>query len=69
MKKGLGIFLAILIFIIDGAVQAADKVRISVPTFTVMSFTAGVAQQKGFFKEQELEGSGAKSVDSQLASS
>ncbi|MBI3058723.1 MAG: ABC transporter substrate-binding protein, partial [Deltaproteobacteria bacterium] len=55
MKKMLGILLAALILSIYGAVQAADKVRLSVPTFNVMSLTAGVAQQRGFFKEHELE--------------
>jgi len=55
MRKNFGIVLATLILSIYGAVQAADKVRISVPTFNVMSITAGVAQQKGFFKQQELE--------------
>ena len=55
MKKVLGILLAALILSVYGVVQAADKVRISVPTFNIMSLTAGVAQQRGFFKEQERE--------------
>ena len=55
MTKNLGILLATLILSIHGAVQAADKVRISVLTFNVMSLTAGVAQERGFFNEQELE--------------
>lgn len=55
MKKNLGIVLATLILSIYGAVQAADKVRIAFPTFNVVFFTAGLAQERDFFKEQGLE--------------
>ncbi len=54
MKRDL-ILLVTLLLNLHGAAQAVDKVRIGVPTFNVMSLTAGVAQERGFFKDQELE--------------
>ncbi len=43
------------IFMIHGSVHAADKVRIAVSNFNMPNLTAGVAQKRGFFKEEGIE--------------
>ena len=51
--KSLVLLLTLAIFF-SGA-EAADKIRISISSLDVAFLTAGVAQKRGFFKEEGLE--------------
>lgn len=57
MKRGLSKLLApaLLVAMLAGASSAADKIKIGVPNYNLSNLSVGVAQKKGFFKEEGIE--------------
>ena len=51
--KMLVVILSVAIFI--GNASAADKVRIGVSNYNISNLTVGVAQTRGFFKQEGID--------------
>jgi len=54
MKKFLGALLVFFLF--HTSVHAADKIRIGVPEFNAQFLPLALAEKRGFFKEDGLQG-------------